>query len=146
MTDTYVSPLVALKDEIDNLNDLVKSQQFENDAIQERLKQSNVTLVHRNEIIDNIRQMTEKAETYCIQSVDNGDMEEDVFTGLASIFEWEVTKEIDVTVTAVFKGTITVPRGFETDYLDEQINVECNLGTEIDGYLDCDEISVEVQK
>lgn len=94
--------------------------------------------------IDTLYEKIRKAETYMIDAVDTGDAEEEILIGLASIFDWDVTKEIEVTVTAIWKGTLTVPRSFETDYLDEQMNVECNLGSEIDGSLDCDEVSVEV--
>lgn len=144
MTDTYVSPILAAQDKIDNLNDLVASLNTENAGLVRTIESTNITLGHRNEIINNLRTMTEKAESLVTDWVDNGIIDEDDFVAIAAIFGWDTVKEIEVTVTATFKGTITVPRGFNTDYLDEQFNVECNIASPLDGYVDCDEISVEV--
>ena len=144
MTDTYVSPIVAAQAKIDNLTDLNKSLQFEIDAVRKQLETAqNMSAKRRVEVL---QARIDKAEKYIGSLADDDEIDESVFINIANIFGWETTKEIEVTVTAVFKGTITVPRGFDADYLDENVNVECNLDSKIDGYLDCDEISVEVQK
>ena len=97
-------------------------------------------------LIDTLYEKIHKAETLVLDWADNDNIEEENLAELSAIFDWDVTKEIEVTVTAVFKGTISVPRSFDTDYLDDSFSVSCEAsGSDIEGYLDCDEISVEVE-
>lgn len=144
MTEQYASPILAAQDKIDNLNDLVSTLERESDSYQHQLAQANKMSTMRVDTINDLAVRINKAEKYVVGLVDDGDIEEEYFLGIASIFEWEATKEIDVTVTAVFSGTITVPRGFETDYLDENFNVECSPHGDIEGYLEFDSLDVEV--
>ena len=97
--------------------------------------------------IDTLAEKIHKAEQLAIDWVDDGAyFDDDAFAELAAIFDWDVTKEIDVTVTATFRGAVTVPRGFNDDDLNEKFRVSCDPCDNIEGYLDCDEIRVEVRQ
>lgn len=141
MTEAYVSADLS----IEEMLDVVHSRdaaivQLTNDRDVARTYSTN-----RLASLDTLYEKIHKAETYMVDAVDTGDADETILEGLSMIFDWETTKEVDVTVTAVFKGTITVPRGFNTDYLDEKFSVSCDVsGSNFEGYLDCDELNVEV--
>ena len=134
MTEPYslpTNPLQAMRDQIDTLT-------AERDNAR---KYSTARLA----TIDNLGEKIRKAEQCISDMVEHGVIDEDVFVEVAGIFGWDVEKEIEVTVTAVFKGTITVPRNTDTNYLDEKFSVSCDAdGDGIAGYLDCDELNVEV--
>ena len=102
------------------------------------------TIESLNNRIASLENSIARAEKYLSSAFGDDDLDERIFTDVADIFGWKTTKEINVTVTAVWSGTITVPIGTDTDYLDENFDVECNLHREFDGYLDINSVEVEV--
>jgi hypothetical protein len=71
----------------------------------------------------------EKAKTYIVEAVESEDLDADdeVVTSLAEIFGWELTTEVEATVTATFRVTLTVPIGKSADDLDGELTADLTL-------------------
>jgi hypothetical protein len=68
-----------------------------------------------------------------IEAVKDGDIEADhtLVETLADIFGWSLTTEVEVVLTATFRGTLTMPLGKTLDDIDsDDFNAEITLGWE----------------
>ncbi len=92
----------------------------------------------------------EKAKEYIFEQIKSGDLdaEEEVVTSLAEIFGWELETQVEATVTATFRVTLTVPIGKSADDLDGELTADLTLDWERsrEGYdLSIDDTEVELE-
>jgi len=92
----------------------------------------------------------DKAKDYIFEQVKNEelDAEDEVVTSLAEIFGWELTTEVEATVTATFRVTLTIPMGKSADDLDGELTADLTLDWERnrEGYdLSIDDTEVELE-
>jgi hypothetical protein len=74
-----------------------------------------------------------RAKDALFEAVKDGDIEADdtLVETLADIFGWSLTTEVEVTLTATFTGTLTMPLGKTLDDIDsDDFNAEITLGWE----------------
>lgn len=78
---------------------------------------------------ENFSRSIDRAKEYIFEQVKNGDLdaEDEVVTSLAEIFDWELTTEVEATVTATFRVTLTVPMGKSADDLDGELTADLTL-------------------
>lgn len=109
------------------------------------LKADNDWLTQR---LNNARNTIERVENYIKRAIVDGeiDAEETLVTDLCDILDLELTQQIEVTVTATWSGTLTIPIGKRvSDYEDY---FECSVETtdaemEFDGGYQPDSVEVE---
>ena len=91
----------------------------------------------RNQLISNISD----AEELVKDAMENENIDSDLATGLAEAFGWELTKEVDVVITASIRATLTLPIGKSVSDVESGLSVDVSLDwtTENEGY----EISVD---
>ena len=77
----------------------------------------------RSELASDISQ----AKDLVVESLDNDSISTELAESLAEIFGWELTKEVDVEITAVVRATVTVPMGCELSEVTEKLSVDVML-------------------
>jgi hypothetical protein len=92
----------------------------------------------------------DRAKEYIFEQIKSGDLdaEDEVVTSLAEIFGWELTSEVEATVTATFRVTLTIPIGKSADDLDGELTADLTLDWERsrEGFdLDIDDTEVELE-
>jgi len=83
----------------------------------------------------------ESAESIVKEAMENENIDSDLATELAETFGWELTKEVDVVITASIRATLTLPIGKSVSDVESGLSVDVSLDwtTENEGY----EISVD---
>lgn len=92
----------------------------------------------------------DRAKDYIFEQIKSGDLdaEEEVVTSLAEIFDWELETQVEATVTATFRVTLTVPIGKSADDLDGELTADLTLDWERnrEGFdLSIDDTEVELE-
>jgi hypothetical protein len=83
----------------------------------------------------------ESAKEILIEAIEINCIGKDVLINVAEALEIELIKEYNVTINVTFSGTVSVPLGFDMDYIEDHIDfqadanshnneVECDLFTE----------------
>jgi sugar-specific transcriptional regulator TrmB len=99
---------------------------------------------------DNYSRSVDRAKEYIFEQIKSGDLDADdeVVTSLAEIFDWELETQVDATVTATFRVTLTVPIGKSADDLDGELTADLTLDWERsrEGFdLSIDDTEVELE-
>ena len=68
----------------------------------------------------------ESAKVILLEAFENDDFDKDSFAAVAEALEIELTKEYNVTINVTYSGTITVPLGFDMDYVEDNIDFEAS--------------------
>jgi hypothetical protein len=91
----------------------------------------------RNELVLSIA----NAESIVKEAMENDNIDTDLATELAEAFGWEMTKEVDVVITASIRATLTLPIGKSVSDVESGLSVDVSLDwtTENEGF----EISVD---
>ena len=140
MTESYVSPELTIEELLGVIHarDDVINKLIGDRDVARKYSASRLTM------IDDLAAKIRTAEILINEWAEYEAIDNDMVDSISDIFGWDTTKEVQVTVTSVFRGTITVPRRTDDDYLDEKFSVSCDPCDSLEGYMDCDSLEVEV--
>jgi hypothetical protein len=100
---------------------------------------------------DNYQAMYTKVNTFIQNSIDNGDwtdeeLEEIFWEELSELLDLSIKQEVEVTITAYWRATLTLPRGKSINEVADHISIddpELNHNSFELTEVDCRDISVE---